>query len=95
MAQGHASLGSDEIRDARDKGDGDAMACLSQLFTANMAFSSFYHHVPGAWSWQTDREGDDQTTRPLVVKWTRHVKNAAQIRRELTMRQARGRWSHQ
>lgn len=90
MAQGHASLGTDEIRGTRDKGD--IITCLLQLFTVSTAFSGY---VPCAWSWQTDRQGDNQTTRPPVVKWTRHAENAVQIRRELTRRQARGHSSHQ
>lgn len=85
MAQGHASLGADEIRET--KGDGD-MTCLLQLFTVSMPFSGFHHYVPRAWSCRTDRQGDDQTTRPPVVKWTRHAENAVQIGRELTSRQA-------
>lgn len=71
------------------------MTCLLQLFTVSVAFSSFHPPVPRAWSWQTDGQGDDQTTRFPVVKWTRHVENAVKIKRELTRRQARGRSSHQ
>lgn len=95
MAQGHASLSADKIQATRNKRDGDVITCLLQLFTVSMAFSSFHHHVPDAYSWQTDRQGDDQTTRPPVVKWTRHMENAVQIVRELTRRQARGHSSHQ
>lgn len=95
MAQGHAGLSTDEIQDAGDVGAGDVISCLLQLFTVSTAFSGFHRHVPRAWSWQTDRQGDDQTTRPPVVKWTRRTENAVQIGRELTRRQARGHSSHQ
>lgn len=36
------------------------MICLPQLFTVDTAFSGFHRHVPRAWRWQTDRQGDEQ-----------------------------------
>jgi len=71
------------------------MTCLLQLFTVGTPFSGFHRYVPGARSCRTDGQGDDQTTRPPVVKWTRRAENAVQIGRELTSRQAGDVSSHQ
>lgn len=70
------------------------LVCCSCLLSVRH-LAVFTVASPHARSWQTDRRGDDQTTRPPVVKRTRHVENAAWIVRKLTRRQARGRPSHQ
>lgn len=46
------------------KSSRDMDPTLPQLFTVGAAFSGFYHHVPGARSRQTDRQGEDGTTQP-------------------------------
>lgn len=50
MAQGHAGLSADEIQDTTDKGVGDVVTCLLQLFTVSTTFSGFHRCVPRAWS---------------------------------------------
>lgn len=50
MAQGHAGLSADEIQDTPDKGAGDVITCLLQLFTVSTTFSGFHRRLPRAWS---------------------------------------------
>lgn len=80
-------------RKTKEMGTSWLVCCSCLLSVQHLAV--FTITSPRARSWQTDGQGDDQTTRPPVAKRTRHVENAARIVRKLTRRQARGRLSHQ
>lgn len=92
MAQGRASLGTDEICETKAIGT-RLVYCSCLLSASHLAAFTAVSPVPSP-AGRTDKVTIKQQGRP-EVKWTRRAGNAVQIGRELKGRQRRGRSSHQ